>query len=141
MDEFQVAAKDTTVLSTSHLVEEMQAESGDMDDFPVLIGKNVERFHEVSGGYHRDEGYHIVRLEHLVQGDGSPPSEDFAKSVEVHLDESSYYLEVEGGFSYGDYPNEDYVLCLKVTGYVKEPYSFADEMDVAVDKRETRYEK
>lgn len=136
MEEFQVAAAQTDVLSASHLVEEMIEDAQNLDIFPVLIGQNVAYFHDIEGGYNRDGGYHVLSLVHEVQGERSPSSHDYAKAVEVHLDDSAYYLEIDGVYSFGEYPDEDYTLCLKVTGYNQLPYTFSDQLQRNIDKRE-----
>lgn len=136
-DSFSVAATDTEILDSSHLVAELQEECRSVDSFPVLLGRNVATFHDVEGGYHRSEGYHVVNLIHEVQGDGSPPSDVRHSEVELHLDKY-WYLEVEDVREYTG-ANEDYVLSLQVTGYRGGPYSFSDELQEDVDKRETEY--
>lgn len=137
-DSFSVAATDTEILDSSHLVAELQEECRSVDSFPVLLGRNVATFHDVEGGYHRSEGYHVVNLIHEVQGDDSPPSDVYHPEVEIHLD-GFWCLEVEDVREYGNYPEENYVLSLQVTGYQGGPYSFSDELQEDVDKRETEY--
>ena len=116
MDSFQVSAKDTTILARSHLVEELQQElvdSGEM--FPVLIGGQIGYFHDVDGGFHRDEGYDVVNLIHRVQGPDSPPNKIYSDTIEIHLNEWYYNLDVADIWKMGEYPDEDFVLSLKVT--------------------------
>lgn len=139
-DSFEVAVKSGEVLETSHLVEELQHHSSEMELFPVLIGTHVGYFHDVGGGYHRNEGCHIVNLIHEVQGPESPPNKTRAAEIETHLDGRYFYFEVEDVAEYGDYPDEEYTLSLKVTGYRDGPYAFSDVLKEDCDKRETEHE-
>jgi len=150
MDSFQVQAKDTTVLSDSHLVEELQQELVNVGEmFPVLIGTQVGYFHDIDGGFDRENGYHIVNLIHRVQGPDSPPNKTYADTIEIHLDEWFYNLEVEdvweltqtpaGLTEDEDYPDGDYVLSLKVTDYMMGPQSFSEALTTDVDKREQEF--
>lgn len=138
-DSFQVAASETEVLGPSHLVSEMKHLSDDMEMFPVLIGDFVAYFHTVDGGYHRSEGYHVVNLIHEVQGPDSPPNKTDSKAIEAHLDDLYISFEVDATWEFGDYPDEDYVLSLQVTGYESGPYSFSEQLTQEVDKRETEH--
>ena len=124
---------------TSHLVEELQLGCKNVDIFPVLIGTQVIHFHSVGGGYNRERGYHIVKLIHEVQGPGSTTNISDSKNVEIHLDRF-FNLDVQSVNEEGDYPNEDYKLVLKVTGYKTGPQSFSEALTAPIDKRETRYE-
>ncbi len=140
MDSFQVSAKDTTILDRSHIVEELQQElvnSGEM--FPVLIGGQIGYFHDIDGGFHKDEGYHVVNLIHEVQGPDSPPNKIYSDTIEIHLNEWFYNLSVADIWQMGDYPDEDFVLSLKVTDYQMGPYSFSEAMSADIDKREEEY--
>lgn len=139
MEKFAVSAVDSEILDASHLVTEMREDSEMLESFPVLLGENVATFHDIDGGYHNNNGYHVVNLIHTVQGDGSPPSDVRHDEVEAHLDGRYYYLEVSGVTEYQQYPQEDYFLSLHVTGYERGPYSFSDELQKEVDKRETEY--
>lgn len=156
-DSFQVAAESNEILAASHLVEEMKHFSEEMEMFPVLIGEFVGYFHSVQGGYSRavsgsdtdsghpgpafeGEGYHVVNLIHEVHGPDSPPNKTYAEQVEVHLDDQYFFFEVEDVWEFGDYPDEDYVLSLKVTGYRQGPFAFSEQLQTEVDKRETEYE-
>lgn len=139
-DSFQVAAQSGEVLAQSHLAEEMRHHANGEELFPVLLGEQVEYFHDVGGGYHRSEGYHVINLIHRIQGPESPPSNPSTDSIEAHIGDSYFYLESEDEWSFGDYPDEDYTLSLKVTGYQEGPYAFTEELQTEVDKRETDYE-
>lgn len=139
MDTFFVEGKKSEVLKTSHLVGEMSGQAEDFEAFPVLLGTHIGDFHSVDGGYHRSEGYHVVNLVHEVQKAGSPFKGDvYQPSVEAHLDDY-FYLEVEDVVEYDEYPDEDYVLSLQVTGYQQGPYSFSEEMSAEIDGREEEY--
>lgn len=155
MDSFQVKAKDTSVLDQSHLVEEMRAEASNEDMFPVLIDGQIGYFHRIDGGYSRavdgsggnsgqprsasENGYHVVNLIHRVQGPDSPPNKIYSDTIEVHLGENYYHLEVADIWQMGEYPDENFVLSLKVTGYMNGPYSFSEAMGTDIDKREEEY--
>lgn len=137
MDSFQVSAQDTTILARSHLVEELQQELVDTGDmFPVLIGGQIGYFHDVDGGFHREEGFDVVNLIHRVQGPDSPPNKLYSDSIEIHLNEWFYNLDVADIWQMGEYPDEDFVLSLKVTDYQMGPYSFSEAMSADIDKRE-----
>jgi hypothetical protein len=110
-----------------------------MEAFPVLIGTNVETFHDIDGGYHRSGGYHIVNLIHFVNNVSSPPSHINAKNIELHLDQLCLTLATDSRVELGDYPDEDYVLSLQVTDYQSSKYTFADELQQNIDKRETEF--
>lgn len=150
MDSFQVSAQDTSVLATSHLVEEVQQELVDTGEmFPVLIGGQIGYFHDIDGGYHRGEGCHVVNLIHRVQGPDSPPNKIYSDSIELHLNEWYYNLSVAdvwqmtqtpSGLQDGDsYPDGDFVLSLKVTDYQMGPYSFSEALSADIDKREQEF--
>ena len=140
MDRFKVGAKDSEVLVKSHIVEEMKPQASEMVEFPVLLGSHVANFHSVDGGYHRHNGYHIIKLIHEVQGPGSPFGGDVRHAnIEIHLDDY-FWLEVADITEFDErYPKDDYVLMLKVTGYEHGPYAFSDELQSEVDNRETEY--
>lgn len=157
MDSFQVSAQDTSVLEVSHLVEELQQELVDTGEmFPVLIGGQIGYFHDVDGGYHRGEagsasenGYHVVNLIHRVQGPDSPPNKIYSDTIELHLNEWYYNLDVAdvwqmtqtpSGLQDGDsYPEGDFVLSLKVTDYKMGQYSFSEALSTDIDNREQKF--
>lgn len=140
MDSFQVSAQDTSVLASSHLVEELQQELTDTGEiFPVLIGTQIGYFHDIDGGFNRDEGWHVVNLIHRVQGPESPPNKIYSDTIELHLNEWFYNLSVADVWQMGEYPDEDFVLSLKVTDYQMGPYSFSEAMSADIDKREQEY--
>jgi hypothetical protein len=140
MDSFQVSAQDTTILARSHLVEELQQElvdSGEM--FPVLIGEQVAYFHDIDGGFHRDGNYDVVNLIHRVQGPDSPPNKIYSDTIELHLNDWFYNLEVADIRKMGEYPDEDFVLSLKVTDYMMGQQSFSEALSANIDKREQEF--
>jgi len=139
MDSFQVSAQDTTVLDASHIVEELQAEAREMEMFPVLIGGQIGYFHDIDGGFHRNEGYHVVNLIHRVQGPDSPPNKIYSDTIELHLDDWFYNLDVADVWQMGEYPDEDFVLSLKVTNYQMGQYSFSEALSADIDKREQEF--
>ena len=150
---FQVAAKDTELLGVSHLAEEMKTYADEVELFPVLIDRQIAYFHKIDGGYHRQEGYHVINLIHTVQGSESPPNKIYDETIEAHIGDRYFFLEVEDvwemkGAYGGDDPvqkagtyDDNYILSLKVTGYRDGPYAFSEELQSSeVDKRETEYE-
>jgi len=120
----------------------MQAEAREMETFPVLIGDEVAHFHDVSGGYNRDELFDVVNLIHRVQGVGSPyrvGTDELPHQFEAHLTDNYYHLSVDGIRAVGDYPDEDYTLSLKVGSEMHGEYSFSEPMTSDIDKREKEY--
>lgn len=136
MDKFQVRAEDTTILESSHIVEELRQGARELDIFPVLIGTEIAYFHDVDGGFVSSENYHVVNLIHRVQGATSPANKLYDDTIEVHLSEHYYQLEVADITTMGDYPSTDFTLSLKVSDYMMGPYSFSEAMSSYVDKRE-----
>lgn len=128
-------------LDRSHLVAEMKASCSEMRTFPVIISDRVSYFHDVSGGYNREEGHHVVNLIHEVQGPNTPPSEFYAPHIEAHMDDAYYYLTVKDvqPDNTDSYPESDFMLSVHVIDYQTGKYTFADELQAPVDKRETEY--
>jgi hypothetical protein len=127
----------------SALVSNMAQEAKEMESFPVLLGTEVAHFHRVEGGYNRDKLCKVVNLVHEVQGPGSPyrvNTDELPHTVEAHLSENFYYLLVDGIRAVGDYPEEDYVLSLKVDRDKTGQYSFSEPLSESTDRRETRHE-
>jgi hypothetical protein len=139
MDSFQVRAKETSTLSDSHIVEELRAGAREMEMFPVLIGTQVGYFHDVDGGFHKSGGYDIVNLIHRVQGPDSPPNKTFSDTVEVHLDDWFYNLTVADATVMDEYPDNDFVLSLKVTDYMMGQETFSEALTAEIDKREQEF--
>lgn len=123
----------------SALVSNMRAEAREMETFPVLIGDEVAHFHDVDGGYSKKKLCKVVNLIHRVQGPGSPyrvNTDQLAHRFEAHMNENYYYLSVDGIRAVDDYPEEDYILSLKVDREKSGPYSFSEPLTKNVDKRE-----
>lgn len=137
--EFEVPVESVDVLSADALTSNMSEEVTELERVPVLFDKDVHYFHDVEGGYSRDNDVHFVTLIHRVQGVGSPPDKPSGKSVEVHTDESYYRLSVEGVTYWDeDYPEYDYAVTLEVSSYQTGPYTFAENLtDENIDRRET----
>lgn len=137
MDEFDYT-------HTSALVSNMRVEAREMDTFPVLLGDEVAHFHRVTGGYNSLGRFDVVNLVHEVQGPGSPyrvNTDELPHQVEAHLSENYYNLSVDAIRAVGDYPDEDYILSMKVNDEMFGPYSFSKPLtDDDIDKRNTRYE-
>jgi len=127
----------------SALVSNMQAEARDMETFPVLIGDEVAHFHDLSGGHNRDRSFDVVNFIHRVQEPGSPyrvNTDELSNQFEAHLEDNYYHLSVDGIRAVGDYPDEDYILSLKVESAMHGKYSFSEAMTENIDRRETKYE-
>lgn len=137
MDSFEVTAKSADVLEPSELVAEMQDLSENMKVFPLLWNGYTYRFEEVHGGYVASEGYHLVKLScgNMTKGSIDELSEG---QYEVHIDDTVFNLETKDYYEFQD--GRVYTLALKVTGYEKYPYSFAEEMREQVDGRWTEYD-
>ena len=143
-DSFAVSAKDTSLLELSYLVEEMRNEWNDSDEemFPVLYDNNIiGYYHDIEGGFHREGKYDIVNLIHEVQGTESPtmPPSNLGV-VEAHLPYTFFHIEADSTWEMSDYPNENYVLSLKVTDYMMGPHSFSEALTADIDARETRFQ-
>lgn len=127
----------------SLLVQNMRAESREMETFPVLIGDEVAYFHSVNGHYDSTHKRDVVELIHRVQGHGSPNrinTDELSHNVEVHLANDFYNLDVSSFDLTDEYPDKDYCLELRVESHERGPYSFSEALSANVDKRETRYE-
>lgn len=122
----------------SEFVANMRYESSDWEMFPVLIGTRVEFFHDVNGGYNREELHHVVNLVHEVQSPESPPNLTHADQYEVHLD-SYYYFTPDEITVHDEYPDEDFVISVKTTDPRSGEFSFAEELQEDIDKRVTEY--
>jgi hypothetical protein len=138
-DQFEVPVESADMLSADALTSNMAVEVTELDRVPVLFGDDVYYFHDVEGGYSRDSGTHFVTLIHRVQGDGTPPDNPSARSVEVHTDKAYYTLSAEDATYWDeDYPDDDYAITLEVSSYQTGPYSFAENLtDDSIDERET----
>lgn len=114
-----------------------------METFPVLFGEEIAYFHRIEGGYNDKRNFDVVDLIHEVQGYGSPfrvGSDQLSHQIEAHLSENYYNLDISGIQINDDYPEEDYVVSLKVQDYKQGPYPFSEALSAKVDKRETRFE-
>lgn len=114
-----------------------------METFPVLIGDEVAHFHDIAGGYNRQQLFDVVNLIHRVQGVGSPyrvNTDELPHQFEAHLEDNFYYLSVDGIRQVGDYPDEDYVLSLKVGSEMHGEYSFSKPLSADADSRETQHD-
>lgn len=125
---------------TSALVANMRFEADPMDVFPVLIGDEVAHFHDVRGGIDNASDKHVVNLIHRVQGPGSPDRVGFGDTIEVHLSDRYYHLDVKGTRTVDNYPDDDYVLSILVKQHFFGPETFNDKLTMDIDKRKTRYE-
>jgi hypothetical protein len=121
----------------------MLEESKKMETFPVLIGDEVAHFHDISGGYATNTSSDIFNFIQEVQGPGRPyrvNTDELPHTVEAHMSENYYYLELDGIRATDEYPSEDYVLSLKVNNYSFGPHSFSEPLTEPIDGRETKYE-
>jgi hypothetical protein len=143
-DSFAVTAKNTSLLENSYVVSEMRSDWADsrQEMFPVLYDNDIiGYYHDIEGGYHREDGYDVVNLVHQVQGTESPTMPPSNLGVaEAHLSSTFFNLEVESTWEMNDYPNENYVLSLKVTDYMMGEHSFSEALTADIDGRETRFQ-
>ena len=140
MDSFRVAANDTTLLETSHLVEEMRFQAAQTPAFHTLLDGSLAAFHDVDGGYHAEEDAHIVNLIHEVQMPSSPTTHIHPRSVEAHMKSYGFHMDVEDSTMMGSYPDENFVLSLKVSSYMKHSHTFCGPFGERVDRRETSHD-
>jgi hypothetical protein len=127
----------------SLLVNEIQHRTIEIAEIPAVIGDDVQIFHDVCGGYNVSDGVDVVELVHEPQGRGSsyrPYPEQISTKVELHLPETYYYMSAETVDVDGDYPEEPYVLSLRVSDYRFGSETFAESLLEDIDKRETKYE-
>lgn len=115
-------------LRESHLVQELKNRSDELEAIPVLIGSNFWEIDDIGGGYSGESDTLILELY-----GGSPPSSESDK-YEIHVEGAAFWLNIEETVEIDD------GLRLVVDGYFEEPFSFADELNEDVDKRETRFE-
>ena len=125
MDDFEVRAKSTDILSSSLLIEELSAQAQEHTSFPVIIDGFVRTFHDVRGGYDANTDSHVVKL---VQKRDNMASSDknFRIGVyELHLNDS--FLLYANDF-YVFETNESLQLCLDVNQYDQQEYSFREQL-------------
>jgi len=126
----------------SALVSNMAVEATEMEEFPVLIGTEIAYFHRVGGGYDSKRGVNVVNFIHEIQGNGSPNHIDPDQSshnFEAHLD-NYYNLNVSTIRSNPDeYPDENYIVSVRVDNFMSGEYSFSEELNADIDKRPTRF--
>jgi hypothetical protein len=138
-DTFEVKAKDTSLLETSHLVEELQLSAESESLVPVLIGTQVAYFHSFDGGYDRETNTDIVNCIHEVQGAESPPNKTYADSIEIHAGDWFFNLDVDGTRVFDWYPGDDFVLSIRVSDYMIGEHSFSEALTTDIDKREQEF--
>lgn len=139
-EEFDVPVNSATVVRPHVVVENMSAEMASDEQTPVLFDTNVHHFHDVGGGYIREDDEYAVTLIHRVQGDGSPPNSPKPQTVEVHTPDSYYMFEITDVSEWDmDYPDEEYVLTLYADEYVSGKHTFHDELLLDIDKREQEF--
>lgn len=136
MDSFEVTAKSTDVLQSSHLIDKLQNDAENMERFPLIWNGYAYKFEEINGGYVESEAYHLVKISATGMQIGSIINLNEGR-YELHLNNSVWVLEAKDYFEYQDGPV--YTLCLKVTGYNSYEHSFAEEMEERVDERWTEY--
>lgn len=123
-------------LQESHLVQELQQRSEDLEKIPVLIGNEVWKVYEVDGGYSPDSDMHIVELIVPLQKPGGPPPSTQSGKHEIHVEGAAFWMDVVEAV---EVDGDDDSLRLAVETYTQEPFSFADELNTDVDKRETEF--
>jgi len=140
VDEFRVPVQSAHELTDSALVANLQSEMQQAAVTPVLFDDRVYYFHDCEGGYAQELDQHIVTLLHTVQGDGNPPNDPAAPSVEVHTPHSYVRLSVADIVHWGEaYPDEDYGICLYVDSHRQGPYTFHDELRQDIDGRKQEF--
>jgi len=128
MDSFSKKVKDGTSFREDEFSSELEKASNEVDIFPVKIGKTLHKFHSVKAGYEPEERYHYIKLVHLLQGDGSPPTSTYAKNIELYLKNMTVLLDVDQVRVFGDYPKDDFELVIKLSGYRITDRSFYKEL-------------
>lgn len=125
MDDFDVRAQSSAILSTSPLVDELAAQSHNHRSFPVIIDGLVRTFHEIRGGYDDVADEHLVKLVQYHDNMASEPSEMRAGVYEIHLDDS-FLLYAD---DYHTFENEEeLVLCIGVNDFDKQAQAFREQM-------------
>jgi|APHM01.1.fsa_nt_gi hypothetical protein len=138
--EFEVPIQSVSHISQAALTNNISQDVSDCPVVPVIFDDDVYHFHDVEGGYDVDGEAHVVTLIHRVQGDGSPPNDPVAKTVEIHAPEMFYTLSIRDITHWdNDYPNDDYALTLFVESYQSGPYTFHEELLLDIDKREQEF--
>lgn len=141
MDSFHVVAQETSLLESSHFVEELQHSVEEHDAvFPVLVGESeIAYFHDVDGGYSPERGAHIINFIHHVQGLDSPSNKTQADSYEAHLDDRYFHITADNSFEMGDYPDENFVLSIEASECMIGQHTFSEALTADVDKREQQF--
>jgi len=141
MDSFHVVAQETSLLETSHFVEELQHSVEEHDGmFPVLVGESeIAYFHDVDGGYSPERNAHVINFIHRVQGPDSPANKTQADSYEAHLADRYFHITADDSFEMGDYPDENFVLSIEASDCMIGPHTFSEALTADVDKREGEY--
>jgi len=139
MERFRVTAQETHLLESSHLVNELQSAASDVDVFPLLRGSDVVYFHDIDGGYIQDESLHLVNIIHRVQGKYSPPDKKFSENLEAHIRGKYYQMHVADMLFWDSYPDEDFIVSVKVDDYTIGDEGFDEALLSEIDRRETRH--
>lgn len=138
--DFEVRVQSASPLTPTALSANLSVECEEIDIIPVLFGDEVYRFHDIEGGYDKESDEHVITLIHRVQGDGSPPDDPIAKSVEVHTGESFYNFSLNDITHWNQgYPDDDYALTLFVDKYQQGEYTFRDALLADIDGREQEF--
>lgn len=124
-------------LRNSHLAEELQQASTELDAIPVILGNDVWKVYEISGGYNQKTDTHVLDLTVPLQKPGGSAPSTSSGVVEVHVEGSAWFLEVSRTKELDE--DDGYTLRAYVTNYERNPHSFVDALKDNVDKRETRY--
>lgn len=127
MDDFEVRAQSTTMLSSSSLVEELLAQAQKHRSFPVIVDGYPYTFHDVRGGYDDNADQHIVKLVQYHDNMANEGANDTQSAVyEIHLDDS-FLLYADDYHFFDD--EQELVVCIAVTEYTKREPSFREQLD------------
>jgi hypothetical protein len=114
MEDFDVRAKSTTILSSSTLVDELSMQSQKYRSFPVIINGYAQTFHDVRGGYDERNDQQVVKLVQYHDNMASSSRDTQAAVYEVNLDDS-FLLYADEHHTFDD--EEEFVVCLAVSDY------------------------
>lgn len=133
MDDFDVRAQSTTILSSSSLVDDLVSQVARHKSFPVIIDGFARTFHDIRGGYDDQSDQHIVKLvqhrDHLAE----PLTDVQAGVYEVHLDDS-FLLYAEDFYRFDD--EAETVLCIGISRYEQQEFSMKEQMEQPLVSRE-----
>lgn len=134
-DDFSVTAVSADLLEQSDFVDAVDDDVSD-DPSSVVYAGYAFQFDDVSGGYIRDKGYHLLKL--YISQPSSFSTRFEAGDYELHTETAVWSCEVQEARHFES--DGCYTLAMMVTGYEKYPYTYANEMRERVDGRWTEYD-